>query len=99
MSSWRINEGAIDGSTAVKQRGTSGSRISKSDDYLEYRGPFTPVYISNSVDYAQKLEDVGSPMHQAPWHVAAHAYGVTMLRYKTGMNPTITSRRVGGFPV
>lgn len=80
MASWRIAEGSIDGSITTYKIG--GPRPHRPSNVYQYKGPYTPVYISNSIDYASKLENVGSPLHKSPWHVATHAYNITVTSYR-----------------
>lgn len=81
MASWRIEEGRVDSSTTTNYF-VGGQRKEGASEYFEYKGPYSPVYISNSQPYAEQLESEGSPLHKSPWHVAAHSVTVTVLKYR-----------------
>lgn len=87
ISSWNYNFGSVDTSYNESPSNTKGApaikyqRPRQQSITPNLSAPYTPLYISNSVPHAYKVEFEGTPKHLEPWMVATNAvnafkYGV-----------------------
>lgn len=72
ISSWNINVGSINGSFNYEPW-KKGTFFAPDQSQGLFAPPNTPVYVSNLVPHASRVENDGTPKHPEPWKVAFHA--------------------------